>query len=45
MGFFELDGVNFGRGVHHEIDTGAVLGEGNDIADIVGIFEDHEDAV
>ena len=38
VGFFELDGVDGGRGVHHEVDAGTVLGEGDNVADVVNAF-------
>ena len=38
VGFFELNGVDFGWRVHHEVDAGAIFGEGDDVADVVGIF-------
>ena len=37
--------VDGGWGVHHEVDTRAVLREGDDVADVVDILEDHEDTV
>ncbi len=35
MEFVELGLVDRGRGIHHEIDTVAVFGEGDDIANVV----------
>ena len=45
MGFFELGLVDFGGGVHHKVDAGAVFREGNDVSDIVLVFENHKDAI
>ena len=36
--FGELDLIDGGRGVHHEVDARAVLGEGDDVADVFGVF-------
>ena len=35
VGFVELDLVDSGWGVHHEVDTGTVLGEGDDVANVI----------
>ena len=45
VGFVELDLVDFGWGVHHEVYAIAVLWEGDDIANVVFVFQNHEDAV
>ena len=45
MGFFELLLVDRGGRVHHEVDAGAVFGEGDDISDVVLIFENHENTI
>ena len=38
VGFVELGLVDWGRGVHHKVDAGAVVGEGDDVADIINAF-------
>ena len=45
MGFFELDIIDWGWGAHHKVDTVAVLREVGNVADVVFIFENHEDTV
>ena len=37
--------VDYGWGIHHEVDAGAVFGEGDDVANVVDGFKDHEDTI
>lgn len=45
MSFVELDLIYCGRRIHHKIYAGAIFGEGDNVADVVNAFQNHEDAV